>query len=185
MKKILAIVLAVCLFASLGVIGYAEDARFKDLEITKVVFVDGTKEVKAAPFAGITTIKELVFPASVEKIEDGAFADSMIEVVKVVDPDALDWAELFPDAEIITITQAEFEEILDMVMDKATVEEEDFVYDEEDTELLFGGGEEEEEEEAPAAAAGGYAGGGGAAPADDGGKTPSPAEEEVSNATNG
>ena len=179
MKKILAIVLCVCMFAALGVTAHAAEAAFEDLEITQVVFADGTKEIKAAPFAGLTGIKELVIPGSVEKIEKGAFADCMIEVVKAVNPDALDLEELFPDAEIIKITQDEFDEIANMILDNETEEGEDYVYDEEDTSLLFGGGEEEEEEEAPAAA-GGYAGGGAADQGGDQEKTPSPAEEEVS-----
>ncbi len=187
MKKVLAIVLAVCLLAALGVTAHAADAGFDKLEITQVVIAEGTKEVKAAPFAGITTIKEVVLPASVEKIEEGAFADSKVETVKAVNPDALDLAMFFPDAEIVKITAAEFEEIVNLILDMASVEDEEFVYDEEDTALLFGGGAEEEaeEEEAAKAPAGGGAGGGGAAPADDGGKTPSPAEEEVSTSAKG
>ncbi len=151
MKKVLAIALAVCMFAALGVTGFAEAASpWADLDIAHVIFVDGTKDIKAADFAGLADVEDVMLPASVESIEDGAFADSAVAVVKAVDAAVLEGVEAFADAEVEEISQDDFDAAVDEVLANATIDEDAFAYCEETKTLLVKGAVEEDEDEKPA-----------------------------------
>ena len=87
MKKILAVLMAVCMIAGLGVTGYADAAAFPwgDLDVTNVIIADGLATVPAEPFAGMTGVVSVVLPASVRTVEDQAFAYSQIPALLLND----------------------------------------------------------------------------------------------------
>ncbi len=145
MKKLLAVILAVCMFTALGVTGFADAAvsPWADLDIAHVIFVDGTKDIKAADFAGLADVEDVMLPASVESIEDGVFGDSAVAVVKAVDLTVLDGVEAFADAEVEEISQDDFDAAVDDVLANATIDEDAFAYCEDTMTLLVKGAAEE------------------------------------------
>ncbi|MBQ9664509.1 MAG: hypothetical protein IJV40_15290 [Oscillospiraceae bacterium] len=139
MKKVLAIVLALCMVASLGVMAFAEDAKtgWEDLDVACVIIADGITKVEAAPFAGMKDLESVVLPASVEEFEDDVFADAAITAVSTAgDVELLKDVAAFDDAEVTEITAEDFDALVAEVEEAATVTTDSFCYDEATKTLL-------------------------------------------------
>ena len=179
MKKVLAVLLAVCMIASLGVTAFADakDYPWGSLEVKTVIIADGVKAVPADAFEGMTDIETVVLPASVKEVDADAFADAAIATVLTAgDPADLENVKAFENAEIVVLEDAAFEEMLAEV--EAQVGD-DFAFDAETGTLLV----MNFNKKAVAKVFGPYVDYGAPAAAssssDSGSKTPSPAEGEV------
>ena len=142
MKKILAILMAVCMIAGLGVTGYADASEFPwgDLNVTNVIIADGVATVPAEPFAGMTGVVSVVLPASVTSVAAGAFADSAVSAVQTAgDPAILADVAAFADAEVTEISAEDFDALAAAVEAAATESSDDFCYDAASGSLLVKG----------------------------------------------
>ncbi|MCR5088206.1 MAG: leucine-rich repeat domain-containing protein [Oscillospiraceae bacterium] len=118
MKKLLSIMLAVCMIAALGLTVYADAAEgeWDAQNVTCVIIADGTTTVRAELYAGLTGITMVVIPASVTYIEPNAFADSRdsITTIRVVGGNTavLNGVTAFTSAVVEAISQEEFETLV-------------------------------------------------------------------------
>jgi|GEM_PF-4184052 len=142
MKKILAIVLTICMLAALGITAHAEAADYPwaSLDISRIVFADGTTSIAADPFSGMTGIVEVVLPASVMKVESDAFADSAVaSVVTAGDSHVVSGVVAFAAAEVSEVSPADFAAIAEEIEAAATTREDTFSYDASSKSLLVKG----------------------------------------------
>lgn len=126
MKKVFAVFLAVCIMASLGISAFADAADYPwgayGSKIENVVIGDGLVNVPAEPFVGMKNITGVTLPASVKNIESAAFADSAIAEVRTAgDPEVLEGVKAFENAEVVQISQDEFDAAVKEITDNATV----------------------------------------------------------------
>jgi hypothetical protein len=133
MKKVLAVLLTVCMIASLGITAHAaaSDYGWGALDVKRVIIADGVTTIPEGVFDGLN-LQEVVVPASVKNIALGAFGDAK---VLAVDPAAVVEAMAFDGATADSISQEEFDEMVAEVEENG-MSSEGFVYDPETGTLL-------------------------------------------------
>ncbi len=131
MKKVLAVILAVCMIAAFGVTAHADAADYPwgNLDVARIVFAEGFTTIQAEPFAGMSGLETVVLPASVTAVEPEAFADSKVAAVQSVGDVALDEVAAFADAEVSAMSQEEFDALVAEVEAAATETADTYSYD--------------------------------------------------------